>query len=143
MEDTEKFKETIGMDFKHFNKVLNLIVPDITPQEIIGGNKLISATEHLTTTLRFLATGETFQSLCFQFRISYRATSYIAREVCNAIVKYLVPLYLKVRGMVKRRGIVINCCKMRKSLAIPKRDWGYRRKTSNHSKAITWSFALL
>ena len=63
------------MDFKRFNKVLNLIVPDITPQKIIGGNKVLSATERLTTTLSFLATGETFQSLCFQFRISYRATS--------------------------------------------------------------------
>ena len=47
-------------------------------------------------TLRFLATGETFQPLIFQFRISDRAISYIAKEVCNAIVKYLVPLYLKV-----------------------------------------------
>ena len=143
LEDTERFQETIRMDFKHFNKVLNLIVPDITPQEIICGNKVISAAERLTATLRFLATGETFQSLSFQFRISYRATSYIVKEVCNAIVKYLFPPYPKVRGKVKRRGMVINCCNIRKSLAIPKRDWGYRRKTSDHSKAITWSFALL
>ena len=96
LEDTEGFKEMMRMDFKHFNEILNLIAPDITPQEIIGGNKVISAAERLTVTLRFLATGETFQSLSFQFCISDRAISYIVKEVCNAIVKYLVPLYLKV-----------------------------------------------
>ena len=45
------------MDFKHFNKISNLTAPNITPQEVIGGNKVISAAEHLTVTLRFLATG--------------------------------------------------------------------------------------
>ena len=44
------------MDFKHFNKISNLTAPNITPQEVIGGNKVISAAEHLTVTLRFLAT---------------------------------------------------------------------------------------
>ena len=84
------------MDFKHFNEIFNLIAPDITPQEIVGGNKVISAAERLTVTLKFLATRETFQSLSFQFRISDRAISYIVKEICNAIMKYLVPLYLKV-----------------------------------------------
>ena len=96
LEDTERFKETVRMNFKHFNKILNLIAPDITPQEIIGGNKVISDAGPLTVTLRFLATGETFQSLTFQFHISDRAIPYIVKEVCNTIVKYLVPLYLKV-----------------------------------------------
>ena len=60
MEDTEGFKEIMWRGFRHFNEILNLIAPDITPQEIIGGNKVISAAECLTVTLRFLATGETF-----------------------------------------------------------------------------------
>ena len=68
--DIEGFKEMMRMDLKHFNKILNLIAPDITSQEIIGGNKVISAAEHLTVTHRFLATCKTFQSLSFQFRIS-------------------------------------------------------------------------
>ena len=65
LENTEGFEEIMRMDFKYFN--------DITPQEIIGGNNLISAAKRLTVTLRFLATGKTFQSLSFQFRISDRA----------------------------------------------------------------------
>ena len=38
---------------------------DITPQEILGGNKVITASERLAVTLRFLATGETYRSLSF------------------------------------------------------------------------------
>ena len=75
------------IDFKYFNEILNLIVPDITPQEIIGRNNVISAAERLTVTLRYLATRETFQSLRLWFRISDRAISYIVKEVWNAIVK--------------------------------------------------------
>ena len=92
LEDTNGFKEMMRMDYKYFKEILNLVEPDITPQEIIGGNKVISAAERLTLTLRFLATGETFQSMSFQFRISDRTISYIVKDVCDAIVKYLVPL---------------------------------------------------
>ena len=87
LEDTGGFKEMMRMDFKHFNEILNLTAPDITPQKIVGGHKAISAAKRLTVTFRFLATGETFQSLSFQFRISDRAISYTVKEVCNAIVK--------------------------------------------------------
>ena len=96
MEDVEGFKEMVRMNLKHFNQILNLVVPDITSQEMIGGNIVISAAEHLTVTLRFLATSKTFQSLSFQFSISDQAISYIIKEICNTIMKYLVPLYLKV-----------------------------------------------
>ena len=45
------------MDFEHFKELLNLIESDITPQEIVGGNKVISATKRLTLIIRFLPTG--------------------------------------------------------------------------------------
>ena len=96
LEDTKGFKEMMRMEFKNLNKTLNLVAPDISPQEIIAENKVISAAEHLFVTIRFSATGETLQSLSFQFCISDRAMSYIVQEVCNTIAKYLVPLYLKV-----------------------------------------------
>ena len=41
LEDTKGFKELTTMDLK-------LIAPDFKPQEIIGGNKVISAAERLT-----------------------------------------------------------------------------------------------
>ena len=40
LEDTETFIEMMRMDFNYFNEILNLIAPDITPQEIIGGNNI-------------------------------------------------------------------------------------------------------
>ena len=54
---------------------------DITPQEILGGNKVITASERLAVTLRFLATGETYRSLSFQFRISRAAISYLINGI--------------------------------------------------------------
>ena len=40
LEDTETFIEIKRMDFNYFNEILNLIAPDIMPQEIIGGNNI-------------------------------------------------------------------------------------------------------
>ena len=73
--------------------MLREIVADVTPRHVPkGGHKAISAAERLTLTLRFLATGETFRSLSFQFSISKAAISYI--EVCQAIKKKLGPKFL-------------------------------------------------
>ena len=96
MQDTNGFKEIMRMNFEHFKEIINLIELDIMPQEIVGGNKVISAAERLT--IRFLALGESFGLLSFQFRISNRAVSYAIKSVCNALVKYLVPLYLRVKS---------------------------------------------
>ena len=75
------------MSHKDFTKLLNLIEnvieKAITPQQRSGGNNAISAKE---LTLRFLAAGETYRSMAFQFRISKAAISYIILEVCNAIL---------------------------------------------------------
>ena len=40
MEDTDMFKEIIRMGFEHFKEILNLIKPDIFPQEVVSGNKV-------------------------------------------------------------------------------------------------------
>ena len=39
MEDTDGLKEMMRMDFEHFREIFNLIEPDITRQETVGGNK--------------------------------------------------------------------------------------------------------
>ena len=67
--------------------ILKNIESDITPIELMrGGNKVIYAAERLSLTLRFLATGESYKSLSFQFRISEKASSYIVQEVFIAII---------------------------------------------------------
>ena len=60
------------------------------------GGDLISAGERLALTLRFLAIGESFHSLHFQFRISRGTVSYIVYEVCEAIQDVFGAVHLKV-----------------------------------------------
>ena len=58
------------MAHKQFLENLAAIQPLVMKRQVVGGHKVISPAERLTLTLRFLATGETFHSLAFQFRIS-------------------------------------------------------------------------
>ena len=58
--------------------------------------ELIVPVKRRALSLRFLATGESFRSPHFKFRISKPAISYIVTEVCEAVPKRLGPSYLKV-----------------------------------------------
>ena len=97
MEDTASFKEILRMDYDIFLNLLAAIEPFISSQESYHGVPTIKANERLTLTLRFLATGETFRSLGFQFRISRSAISYIVISVCEALINHLGNLYLKTQ----------------------------------------------
>ena len=97
MQDTPAFKEMMRMSPEQSAEILtDAIEPDICKQRTKMGGEPISPAERLALTLRFLATGESFRSLHFQFRISRLAISYIVTEVCEAIWKRLGPSYLKV-----------------------------------------------
>ena len=50
----------------------------------------------LSVTLRFLATGETYRSLGFQFRIHYTTIGEFIPEVLDAIYKALEEDYFKM-----------------------------------------------
>ena len=51
-----------------------------------GGHLPIMPDERHVLSLRAIATGESFQSLSFQFRISVNAVSHIIKGCCNAFV---------------------------------------------------------
>ena len=91
VEDTSGYREMMRMTHEDFLTILTYIESDITLQQIQGGHKVFCPAERLPLTLRFLATGETYRSLSFQFRISRSAISYIVQEVCEAIKKRLGP----------------------------------------------------
>ena len=91
LQDTPAFKEIMGMSPDQFKEILNAIEPDICKQSTKMGGEPIAPAERLALMLRFLATGESSQSLHFQFRISRPAISYVVTEECEAITKKLGP----------------------------------------------------
>ena len=94
VEDTAAFKEFMRMNYEQFKELVCYIEQKIAKQPT-QMRKPVSAAKRVALTVRFLATGETFCSLYFQFRISRKAVSYIIIEVCEAIFAVLGPLYLK------------------------------------------------
>ena len=85
------------MDATDFENILAKISDIISPKERLGGTNPVQADERLALTLRFLATGETFQSLSFQYRISLNAVSYIVKGCCKAIVERMASNFIKPR----------------------------------------------
>lgn len=94
VEDTAAYKEMLRMNFETFQEILTAIGPEITKHQVVGGHRVISPAARLTLTLRFLATGETFRSLHFQFRMGKSTISYIVREVCQEIYLVLGARYM-------------------------------------------------
>ena len=70
IEDRLSFKEMFRMSVEDFEAVLSQIHDLIAPQEFQGGPRPISSDERLVLAIRYVATGESFHSLSFQFRIS-------------------------------------------------------------------------
>ena len=58
--------------------------------------KPIPAEERPAITLRFLATGESYESLMYQFHVHRTTIGKIVIEVCKAIYEVLMPIYMKV-----------------------------------------------
>ena len=95
MEDRAGFKNMFRMSVSDFERILQYIGEEISPTVKPNGAKPILPEERLAITLRYLATGETFSSLEYQFRVSVRAISYIVSGVCDAIAKIMVPVFIK------------------------------------------------
>ncbi|XP_060771613.1 uncharacterized protein LOC132882527 [Neoarius graeffei] len=82
------------MSVEDFTYLLERVTPHIVKKDT-HLRKAISPRERLSITLRFLATGETFNSLSFQYRIGSTTVSKIVMETCTAITSVLCEEYLK------------------------------------------------
>ena len=81
-------------NYEQFIELTEMIAPTVSKTDTVM-RKAICLKQRLALTLRFLATGESFRTLEYQFRSSRKAISYIIDEVCKAIVTVLAGTYLK------------------------------------------------
>ena len=86
--DPTGFNNFARVSRNDFEQILMQIGPQIARQDT-NFRKSVSVTDRLLITLRFLATGDTFQSLMYTFRVAKSTISLIIPEVCQALVSVL------------------------------------------------------
>ena len=86
--DTLGFSDYMRMPYPKFVALAELIGPYVKKQDTFM-RMSIPPSERLALTIHFLATGESFQPLSFQFRIGKATVSGILTEVCDAIYDVL------------------------------------------------------
>ncbi|CAB3994471.1 Hypothetical predicted protein [Paramuricea clavata] len=99
VEDHTAYREFFRVSREQFLFLVEQVRPLITKKEqpypINCVRSTIKPDERVAVTLRFLATGESFHSLEYSFRISRQCISMIIIETCTALFKILGPAYLK------------------------------------------------
>lgn len=93
------FRNYLRMENHTFYELLNLVKPFIEKQNTVM-RESISAEERLVATLRFLATGRSYEDLKFSCAISAQAIGRIIPETCWAIYRVLRGEYLKVLNLI-------------------------------------------
>nr|CAI5861774.1 unnamed protein product [Callosobruchus analis] len=91
----DDFKNYLRMDGDAFDKLLNLMRPHLSKQDT-AMRQSIPADERLIATLRFLATGRSYEDLKFSTGISAQALGRIIPETCKALYEVLHKDYLKM-----------------------------------------------
>lgn len=87
-EPSGEFKKFTRMSTVDFEDLLMKITPLITKQDT-QLREAVPARMRFAITLRYLATGDSFQSLHFLFKVSPQLISTIIPEVCAALCKVL------------------------------------------------------
>ncbi|CAH1379850.1 unnamed protein product [Tenebrio molitor] len=77
------------MTKENFQDILNKIKSEITKQNTTF-REAISPVEKLTVYLRFLATGDSFRTIAFSYRLGHSTVQQIVGEVCSAIIKNML-----------------------------------------------------
>src|SRR5215510_2455973 len=93
------YKNFTRMSPSEFEFLINLIGEKISKKDT-SFRKAISVQERLALTLRFLASGDSYVSLQYLFKISKQSISCIMPEVCGALVE-------KLKGYIQVRKILL------------------------------------
>ncbi|XP_068129135.1 uncharacterized protein [Hyperolius riggenbachi] len=81
------------MTVDSFDELLVLLSPSLQRQHT-NMRSPVSPAERLLVTLRFLATGETFASLHYQFRLGRSTVQGIVHDTCQKIWEVLQPIFM-------------------------------------------------
>ncbi|KAK4885232.1 hypothetical protein RN001_001503 [Aquatica leii] len=92
--EPEDFRNYLRMNSETFEELLKLVSPHIKKQDTVMRNSIIPE-ERLVVTLRFLATGRSYECLKFNTGISPQAIGCIIPETCKIIYKVMQPKHLK------------------------------------------------
>jgi len=87
-ESSGQFHNFVRMSSEDFKFLLNAIAPKIKKMDT-AMRKAVTVTERLVITLRFLATGDSYTSLQYLFKVSKQLISVIVPEVCGALIEVL------------------------------------------------------
>ncbi|KAL8602270.1 hypothetical protein ACOMHN_022783 [Nucella lapillus] len=90
--DGERFQQYFRLSREQFSQVLFLIRDTLIKDNRI--RDVISPRERLVICLRFLATGESFRSIAFSYRVGFTTVSRIVSEVCKILWDRLAPIHL-------------------------------------------------
>ncbi|XP_051168346.1 uncharacterized protein LOC127286094 [Leptopilina boulardi] len=82
-QDREQYWKYLRMSRKMFYKLLKKVQPYIKKKFVV--RKPIPAHTRLHICLRYLASGDSMESIAYQFRVSHNTVSKIVRETCRAI----------------------------------------------------------
>lgn len=88
LEDQAGLQNFARMSVSDFEKLATIIGPQIAKRDT-NFRETIPINERLAVTLRFLATGDSYTSLMYLFKISKQLISVIVPEVCEALIKGL------------------------------------------------------
>lgn len=92
----DDWRNYLRMDESTFQHLLNMVKPFIAKQDTHMRTS-ISPEERLSATLRYLATGRSYEDLKFSTRISSKSLSRIIPETCRAISHVLRGQYINVK----------------------------------------------
>ncbi len=103
--DSEHFKNFTRMSMQDFQFLIDLIGPKIRRQDTCF-RQAITVKERLAITLRFLATGDSYTSLQYIFKVSKQRIRVIVLETCTALIEALKDnIQVTTRGDQKVSGL--------------------------------------
>ena len=118
-EDAEGFRGYIRLNTTSFENLFELLAPCLLKKDTVM-RECIKPEEMCCVALKYFASGESFHSLEYEFRIIRKPISYIVEQVAATIIKTLAETYLKHQTLLM---IGLKDRERLKNIVIFQMDW--------------------